>query len=147
MSRYHTRSAVPVAFRAHLLSGDHWRVGQRLRHGAPAEYAGMRLAQPGQPKQLADAFVEHLDQALVEQRIDGALHAAQVRYARIEACITEVARDRPDEIEALRWALKPFGRRPTVAAVSGLLGISGETLRRRQDTAVILVWDEIGGVW
>jgi len=146
--RYNTRSTVASTFRAYLLSGDHWRIGQRIKAGAPAEYAGMRLSQPGSPQHLAPEFVEHLEQAILEDGVGAQWAAAQHRHARIEAALRAVEVDKPEQVTALRWAMQPFGRRDSKAKQAARQECGGgASLYHWRDAALVMLWDELGGVW
>lgn len=142
------RGGVYQTFRSYLLDGDHWRAGRRFREGAPAVWTGHAMHPVRDPHAYTPAWEEHLEQVWVEHRIAGAMGTARARHERVEAAIREVEKDRPDEVEALRYYLLPERRRPlSVLARATADSSDRSTLWRRMDRAVELVWEELGGGW
>lgn len=144
------KSTPPQAFREYLFSGEHYRIGQRLKYDAPkGGYSGLQLAQAGSPTELHPAFVEHLDQAVTEDRVAHTLEAARYRHDRIEAAIRtlELDAETVTELATLRWYTRPR-RGTSVQRAATLHGYSEADAFRREAIRVVgWVWDEIGGLW
>lgn len=148
------RRAVPVVFRSYLLSGEHWRFGRRVR-GEVALFTGLALHRTGAgddgqvgPMQFSAAFLEHLEQAIISERVEKAWRSACQRWRRVEAARREVWNDRPDESMVLDYYITPRERRPRDLKTEGeLRGMSADALRYNRDRAIVLVWEELGGVW
>lgn len=136
------------AFRAYLLDGEHWRIGRRLRDGTPAVWSGHAMHPTRDPHAFTPAWEDHLEQVLVEHRLEPAMRSARARFGRVEEAIREVERDRPDEVAALRYYLPPERRRAMSVQAKALADSRDpRTLRRKADRAVELVWEELGGGW
>lgn len=155
------RSGPPEVFRAYLLQGEHWRTGRRIKndattvddagnppraHGA-AVFKGEQLVDLARPQVLAPHFVDHLDQVWVESLVDTAARTVIQRYYRVESSMRDVAKHRPEEVEALRYFILPLGRRPELRVAMREHDVTERGLYGRRDRAVVLVWEDLGGRW
>jgi hypothetical protein len=150
------RLRAPAAFRLHLLEGEHWRTGKRLRaEDREQEYTGLQLHRSGSgpdgqtgPRQFTGAFLEHLEQGVVSARIERALPAARWRYGKLQEALQAVREDCPDKSDALAYYLVPEGRRAgSVIAWASRHNVDAGTWRRWALEACDLVWEEMGGCW
>lgn len=141
-------------FKRYLMEGEHWREARRV-NGEASVFTGLALhrsagGEDGQEgaHQFSGRFLEHLEQSLVDDRVELDKWNARARSERVKAAIAAVALDRPEEIEALRFYLVPQGRRGlSVVQMADQLSLSHDALRYAAIKGVGLVWDELGGRW
>lgn len=141
-------------FRRYLLEGEHWRETRRVE-GERSVFSGLALhrSTPGEDgqegkQQFSARYLSHLEQSLVDDRVEADHRNARVRSARVQEALRMVAADRPEEIEALRFYLVPQGRRSlSVIQMADHLRLSHDALRDAAVRGVKLVWEEMGCVW
>lgn len=154
MMDHHGRQPTLAAFRRHMLEGDYWRTTRRVK-GEAARFRGAALHRTGSgrdgqegPRQFAADFLEFLEQGLVDERIGRALKSVAADIRNIEEAMAVVERDRPEEVDALRFYLVPEGRRSMSVLAKALdVNLSTSALRAAASRGVLLVWDELGGSW
>lgn len=146
----------PTFFCQYLLDGEHFRVGRRLRgEDEQREYTALQLHRSGNgtdgqsgPRQFTTAFLEQLEQGVLESRIEKELPAARWRYGRVQDALRAVCEDCPDLGEALSFYVRPQGpRRGSVVAAASKHNVDPSTWREWALKACGLVWLELGGVW
>lgn len=144
------RASPPDDFRQYLLDGDHYRVGRYL---AARERAARynHLQTNSREGQLLPVFIEHLDQALTEERAKATIDRARWRHASVEEALGELELEYPEAVAALRHYLVPLGMRrrnaANAVAVADGLGLTYDELYEAGQAGVRLVWEWLGGVW
>jgi hypothetical protein len=150
-------------FAAYLVGGEHWRLERAikaLRKKDPWEvepwmreghvgfhmHATQRQGAAVAGLETSNVLDEFVQAGLESQTTD---HQKRKRdWYRVKEAIDAVRDDRPEEIAVLEAYIVPeHRRRGPLFRVALDLEIGERTMRAMRDRALILVWEEMGGLW
>lgn len=140
----------PDAFRQYLLQ-EHQRWANRERG---EQFRGVQLHRVERADghvlrmDFTDEFLGFLERAVQDMRRDEEWQHHAARYLRVEDAIHRMGSRNPELLEVLRYYQTPeWGRKESVVALAGRLGVTPDVPARRLRRAIAAVWWEMGEAW